>query len=288
VCDTAAGGGGVGWLTEPFAAGFLVRAALGITALGVAAPLTGCWIVLRRLTYLGDAMSHAVLAGVAGAALAGVSLPLGAALAAVAMALAVALLALRGGVPEDAAVGVAGQGLLALGVVLVALRRDDPRALSHLLFGSPLTISDGDVVAQLVTAAVVAAGAWLLLPLLTATTFDPVHARTVGIRVDRVETAVLVGLGLTIVVGLTTVGALTAVAMAVAPATAAQLVTTRLPALLTTAVALGVIAGLAGLVGAYHLGLPTGPCVALCTVAEVGAAALVRHARTRPPGSDRA
>jgi len=273
----------VGWLTEPFTATFLQRAALGLAALGIAAPLTGCWIVLRRLTYLGDAMSHAVLAGVAGAALAGASLPLGAAVAAVVMALCVALLALRAGVPEDAAVGVAGQGLLALGVVLVTLRRDDPRALSHLLFGSPLTVSGSDVVAQLVTAAVVAGGAWLLLPLLTATTFDPVHARTVGIRADLVESAVLVGLGLTIVVGLTTVGTLTAVAMVIAPATAARLVTTRLPALLTTAVAFGITAGLIGLVAGYHLGLPTGPAVALCTVAQVVAAALAHRVRTGRP-----
>jgi ABC-type Mn2+/Zn2+ transport system permease subunit len=268
----------MGWLTEPFASSFMVRAALGVTALGIAAPLAGCWIVLRRLTYLSDAMSHAVLAGVASAAV-----------AAVAMALGTAALVLRVGVPEDAAVGVSGQGLFALGVVLLSVRSDDPRALSHILFGNPLTLSAADVVLQLGTAAVVVVAAVLLLPLLTATTFDPVHARTVGVRVGLVETAVLVGLGLTVVIGLSTVGALMAIAMVIVPATAARLVTTRLPSLLAVAVALGVAAGSGGLLLGYHLGLPPGPTIALLTVAEVAAAAAAHglgglgRARARSP-----
>lgn len=266
------------WLTDPFGSSFMARAAVGVVALGVAGPVTGCWIVLRRLTYLSDAMSHAVLAGVAGAALAGVSLTLGAGLAAVVMALATALLVLRAGVAEDAAVGVAGQALFALGIVLVGLRRDDPRALSHVLFGNPLTVGTGDLVVQVATAAVVVAGVCVLLPLLTATTFDAGHARTVGIPVVRVETALLVGLGLTVVIGLTTVGVLMAIAMVVIPPTAARLVTRRLPALLVTAAALGTAAGLIGLVVSYHAGLPPGPVIALCTVAEVVVAAALRRA----------
>lgn len=265
------------WLVEPFGSAFMARAAIGVLALGVAGPVTGCWIVLRRLTYLSDAMSHAVLAGVAGAALAGVSLTLGAGVAAVVMALATALLVLRVGVAEDAAVGVAGQALFALGIVLIGFRRDDPRALSHVLFGNPLTVSAGDVAVQVATAVVVVAGAWLLLPVLTATTFDPAHARTVGIRVSRVETALLVGLGLTVVIGLTTVGVLMAIAMVVVPPTAARLLTSRLPSLLLVAAALGVVAGLGGLLASYHLGLPPGPCIALVTVAEVAVAAASRH-----------
>lgn len=265
------------WVTDPFGSSFMVRAAVGVVALGVAGPLTGCWIVLRRLTYLSDAMSHAVLAGVAGAALAGASLSVGAGLAAVAMALLTALLVLRAGVAEDAAVGVAGQALFALGVVMIGFRRDDPRALTHVLFGNPLTVSWQDVAVQLVTAAVVGVGAWLLLPVLTATTFDAGHARTVGIRVGRVETALLVGLGLTVVIGLTTVGVLMAVAMVIVPPTAARLVARRLPGLMVTSAVLGVAAGLGGLLLSYHAGLPPGPVIALCTVAEVAVVALLRR-----------
>lgn len=267
------------WLVLPFDADFMVRAAPGLLLLGIAAPLCRCWVVQRRLVYLSDAMSHAVLAGVAGAALVGASLLAGAFTAAVVMALAVAALVLRAGVAEDAAIGVAGQTLFAAGLVGVSLAPGETRALSHILFGNPLTLTWADVQLQAALTAVVVASSVLLLPVLVATTFDSVHARTVGVRVNRVDTLLVVGLGLVVVLGLTTVGVLLAVSMLVFPAVAARLLSRTLRAMLVTSVVLGVTAGLLGLLVSYHSGLPTAPVVVLAAATQVGGAVLTTAAR---------
>lgn len=270
------------WLPAPFDAEFMVRATLALLLLGVAAPLCGCWVLQRRLVHLSDAMSHAVLAGVAGAALVGASLLAGAFVAAVVMALVVAALVLRAGVAEDAAIGVAGQTLFALGLLGVALAPGETRALSHILFGNPLTVTWADVQLQAGVTAVVVTASVVLLPVLVATTFDAVHARTVGVRVDRVDTLLVVGLGLVVVLGLTTVGVLLAVSMLVLPAVAARLLTRSVRPLLLTAVGLGVAAGMVGLSVSYSLGLPTGPVVVLVAAAQVAVAAGVTVAGRRP------
>lgn len=270
-------------LLEPFSADFMVRAALGLVLLGVAAPLCGCWVLQRRLVYLSDAMSHAVLAGVAAAALLGASLLAGALVAAVVMALAVAALVLRSGVAEDAAIGVSGQTLLSLGLVGVALAPPGTRSLSHLLFGSPLTVAWSDIALQAALTAAVVLACVVLLPVLVATTFDGAHARTVGIAVGRVDTLLVVGVGLVVVIGLTTVGVLLAVSMLVLPAVGARLLCRTLRPMLAVSVLLGVSAGLTGLVASYHLELPTGPLVVLCAAVPVVLAATrqaVLQART--------
>jgi ABC-type Mn2+/Zn2+ transport system permease subunit len=156
----------------------------------------------------------------------------------------------------------------------------DPRALSHVLFGNPLTMTAAEVAAHVVLAATVVAAIVLCLPVLMATTFDPGHARTLGVRTGLVDTGVIVGLGLVVVVGLTTVGVLMALALCIAPATAARLLSARIGRVLALAGLLGCAAGLAGLLASYHLGLPAGPTVAVLAVAEVAVAVVARSAAT--------
>lgn len=269
------------FFTDPFATDFMVRAAFGILALGISGPLCGAWVTQRRLVYLTDAMSHAILAGVAAAALVGASLVAGAFAAAIVMTLVVSFFVVRVGIAEDSAIGVTGQALLAFGVIGVSAQ-GDPRELTHILFGNPLTVTSADVTLQWIATIAVAVAVWFMYPLLLATTFDAIHARTVGVRVGLVDTALVVGLGLVVVVGLSTVGVLMAVAMIVAPATAARLVTRRMSTLMPLAVAFGVAAGIVGLIISYHASLPSGPVIALCTVAEVLVAAAVAHRPRRP------
>lgn len=259
------------WLTDPLAYDFMQRALLGTLALSIAAPVAGVWATSRRLVYLTDAMSHALLSGVAGAAILGASLLLGAFVAAVVMASLVAWLVVRARVPEDSAIGTAGQGLFALGAIGVSLQHD-PRALSHILFGNALTITGTEVKLQIALSLLVLAGCWLALPVLSASTFDPVHARTVGIRTGIVDGAVILTLALLVVVGLSTVGVLMALTLYLAPAVASSQVTARLVPRLVCASLLGVGAGTVGLFASYYLALPTGPVVGVVAVAEVFAA----------------
>ena len=266
-------------LIDPFQASFMQRALVSCLAIGVASPAIGVWAVSRRLVYLTDAMSHAILAGVAGAALLGISLLIGGVAAGLLMALLVALLVIRVKVPEDSAIGVVGQGLFAVGVIGVGLL-GDPRALSHVLFGNPLTVTTTEAAVQVMMAAAIVTAGWLLGPLLGMATFDPLHARTVGVRVGLLDTGLIVVLAMVVVIGLSSVGVLMVITVITAPAVAARLLIGRLAAAVPVACALGAFAAVAGLVLSYHLALPTGPTIAIVAAAEVAAAALVSRART--------
>ncbi|MCH9731107.1 MAG: metal ABC transporter permease [Actinomycetia bacterium] len=260
------------WVAEPLEYDFMKRAVIATVAVCVASPLCGVWALSRRLVYLTDAMSHGILAGVAGASIIGGSLLLGGLLAAVTMALFVSLLVVRARVPEDGAIGVVGQGLFALGVIGISLQ-PEPRALAHILFGSPLTVSSTDVVVNIIVATVVVVLIVALHPALLATTFDPAHARTVGIRVGLIDATLLVTLSLTVVAGLVTVGVLMAITLIIAPAVTARLVGRSLRRMMAVAVGSGLVSGIGGLLISYHAGLPTGPTVAVVAVAQVGLAA---------------
>jgi len=262
-----------GWLMEPFEYDFMVRAAVATIAVCIAAPACGVWALSRRLVYLTDAMSHGMLAGVAGAAIIGGSLLVGGLIAALAMALFISLLVVRARVPEDGAIGVVGQGLFALGVIGVSLQ-SEPRALAHVLFGNPLTVSRFDVIVDVALVVIVIGTLAVMKPALLATTFDAVHARTVGMRVGLIDSALLVVLSMTVVAGLVTVGVLMAVTLIVAPAVTARMLGRSLNAMFAIAIASGLMAGIVGLLLSYHAGLPTGPTVALLAVAQVGVAAL--------------
>lgn len=178
------------WLADPFGYDFMVRATIATLAVCMAAPMCGIWALSRRLVYLTDAMSHGILAGMAGASIIGGSLLVGGLVAGVTMALIVSVLVVRARMPEDGAIGVVGQGLFALGVIGVSLQ-SDPRALAHILFGNPLTVTRTDVVIDAGLAVLVVLAVTALRPELLATTFDAVHAthcrhsrRTAG-RPDR-------------------------------------------------------------------------------------------------------
>jgi ABC-type Mn2+/Zn2+ transport system permease subunit len=261
---------------EPFEYDFMVRAAVATIAVCIAATACGVWALSRRLVYLTDAMSHGMLAGVAGAAIIGGSLLVGGLIAALAMALFISLLVVRARVPEDGAIGVVGQGLFALGVIGVSLQ-SEPRALAHVLFGNPLTVSRFDVIVDVALVVIVIGTLAVMKPALLATTFDAVHARTVGMRVGLIDSALLVVLSMTVVAGLVTVGVLMAVTLIVAPAVTARMLGRSLNAMFAIAVASGLMAGVVGLLVSYHAGLPTGPTVALLAVAQVGVAALWAH-----------
>ncbi|MCV7067584.1 metal ABC transporter permease [Mycolicibacterium farcinogenes] len=261
------------WLADPFDYEFMVRAAVATLAVCVAAPMCGIWALSRRLVYLTDAMSHGILAGVAGASIIGASLLLGGLIAAVTMALIVSVLVVRTRIPEDGAIGVVGQGLFALGVIGVSLQ-SDPRALAHILFGNPLTVTSTDVAIDVALALLGALIIIALRPVLLATTFDAVHARTVGIHVGLVDAALLVVLSLTVVAGMVTVGVLMAVTLVIAPAVTARLLARSLHTTLLIAIGSGLLSGTGGLLVSYHAALPTGPTVAIIAVAQVVFAAL--------------
>lgn len=277
----------MGWLIAPFQSSFTQRAALMSVLVGILAPVVGTWTVLRKMSYLGDAMSHATIGGVAlGFALAGSSgVLVGALGAGVVMALLLALMSGNPALDQSTLIGVIASGMLAAGV-LVITRVDSGVELEHFLFGQLLTVSTNDVrLGGALTAGALVTVA-LLFGDLRLATFDEAHARQVGVRTGAVRVALLVLLAVTVVVCLRTVGTLTSMAMLVVPAATARLVTVDVRAMTVTGIGVGLVASLGGFVVSYHTDAAPGASVALtaCVLFAVAYLATVPRRHRHPRG----
>ena len=250
-------------LTDPFAQSFMQRALLASLAVGVVCSVLGCFVVLRSMAFLGDALAHAILPGVAIAYLLGASLLAGALVAAILVALGIAFFSRQGTIREDTAIGILFTAALALGVLLISTIRTYSSDLTHILFGNVLGVSHGDLWLTLGLAAFVLATVLVLYRRFLLSTFDPVHAHMVGARPETMRVVMLVLLAITIVVSLQTVGVGLVAALLVTPAATAFLLTRRLPYMMLVAAGLGVISSVAGLYLSYYLNVASGAAVVL-------------------------
>ncbi|MEW6583049.1 MAG: metal ABC transporter permease, partial [Actinomycetota bacterium] len=240
------------WVTDPYAYDFMLRALAACVLVGALAPLVGTWIVLRRLAYLGDAMSHATVGGVAAAHAAGVSLTAGAVAAGILMAALMGLLAGHPRLREDAVVGVAGVALFAAGLLVIARTDTTGIDVTHILLGSVTTVTDHDLALTGALGAVTAAALLLGLDDLRSATFDPLHARLSGVPTGAVRGVLYALLAVTIVLSLQTVGLLLSVSLLVVPAAAARLWTRTVAGMSAVAAAHGGGAATAGGTGGSH------------------------------------
>lgn len=254
-------------LWQPFAEfAFLQRALLGGGALASSAGPLGVFLMLRRMSLIGDAISHGVLPG---AALAfwffGLSLPaltFGGLVAGLGMAGLAAWITRRTGLREDASLAAIYPISLAGGVLLLGLagRRID---LLHLLFGSALAV-DGETLRSMLTVAGTSLALLALIyrPLLWDS-FDPVFLRGVS-RFGAPAYALFLALVvLNLVTGFHAIGALMVVGLMMLPAAAARFWSRRLPVLLLTAAGIGASCVWLGLLLSFHANLPSGPCIVL-------------------------
>ena len=256
------------WWLDPFRDNEFMREALLAALLTVVTTsLVGTWVVLRGLSFFGDALAHGVLPGIAIATIAGFSTTLGAAAAAVVMVLGVNAIRQFSPLPDDTSIGVLFVGFLALAVVVMSSPSASQSGdLDSFLFGSINAIDGADLRRQIVVAAATIVGIAVLYRALLVTTFDETLARTMGFRPRLVHGVLLVMLAMAIVASFETVGNLLVVAFLIAPPATAALVTRRVPVMMATAVLLGSLAAVVGLLVSYHHRTGTGATMALSTV----------------------
>lgn len=266
-------------LVEPFAANpFMQRALLASLLTVVTTSLVGTWVVLRGMTFMGDAMAHGVIPGITLAFLLGFNLALGAAVSAVVMVAGIQVVSRRSRLPEDASIGLLFVGMLALGVTIISLRGAYAGDLTAILFGDAIGVSTTDVWATLAATiatgvvTVVAYRAFLVLA------FSRDKADELGFHPNLAHTAMLMLVGLAIVVSFQTVGTLLVFAFLVAPPAAASLVARRVPTMMGVAVLFGSIAVVLGLLVSYHAGTPASPSIAVLTVVEFFVVLVAREA----------
>jgi manganese/iron transport system permease protein len=242
---------------------FMQRGLLAAVLVSGLCAVVGCFVVLRSMAFLGDAMSHSVLPGVAVAYLVGGNLTLGALIAAVAVALGISVVSRRGTLREDTAIGILFSSALALGIALISTIRSYAVDLSHILFGNVLGVGPIDLLwIGGLGIAVLTILALAYRPLLVLA-FDPILAATLRLPVERLRALLLVLISITIVVSLQVVGIALVAAMLVTPAATAFLLTRRLPTMAAVSALLGVLSGVAGLYASYYLNIASGAAVVL-------------------------
>ncbi len=245
---------------------FMRRALVATLALAIGSAPIGCILVLRRMSLVGDAMSHAVLPGAAaGYLLAGLSLPamsLGGFVAALCVALAAGLVTRATPQKEDATFAAFYLIALALGVLLVSLR-GSPVDLMHMLFGSVLAVDDMALLQIAAVASVTLLSLALLYRPLVLESFDPGYLRSVGGAGAWVHTFLLVLLVANLVSAFQALGTLMAVGLMMLPAAASRFWVADLPRMAAVAAAVGAVSGALGLLLSYHAELPSGPSIVL-------------------------
>ncbi|WP_104116013.1 zinc ABC transporter permease AztB [Arthrobacter sp. B1805] len=275
-------------LFEPFSADFMLRALIGGSLCAAICAVVGTWVVIRGMAFLGEAMAHGMLPGVALATLAGVPVILGAAASAIVMSLGVSFLARRGRLSHDTSIGLFFVGMLAAGVIIISHSRSFATDATAILFGDVLAIESAGVW--------LLAGALLLTILVAATfhrafvalVFDRRIAQVMGLR-PRVAQVLLVGLvTLAVVASYQAVGALLVIGLLLAPAVAAAPWTSRIPSTMALAALIGALSVLLGLLASWHYGSAAGASIALAAIACAAMSSSIRGiTRRRTTSFDR-
>jgi ABC-type Mn2+/Zn2+ transport system permease subunit len=267
------------WLLDPFQSDFSQRAGLVCLMVGILAPVVGTWISLRRLAYMGDAMSHSLLGGVAlafawfGSA---AVLP-GALVAGIFMAVVIHYLSQNRRIATDSVIAVVGSGMFAFGVLALS-RVDTSVSLTHFLFGQLLTVNTLDMWITAVLTACSLFFIWFKFADLKIATFDRDHATQVGVRVQRLDAAMLILLAVCVVVCLSTVGTVLTVSLLITPASTARLFCNQVKSITFAGVAIGLTEVLTGFIVSYHADLAPGPTITVITTLVFIASYIVQFA----------
>ncbi|HEY3674629.1 MAG TPA: metal ABC transporter permease, partial [Candidatus Tumulicola sp.] len=250
-------------LLAPFALEFMQRALVVALVVGALCSTIGTYVVLRKLSFIGDGIAHASFAGIVIAYLRGLNFYIGAAVVAVVTAVGIGFVARRGRISLDTTIGVLFTGMFALGVFLMSQQRNYAVDLQSFLFGDILAVQPQDLWLIVALSAVVAISVVMMFRGLLYTTFDPVVAEASGIAAPRYEYALLVLLALTIVVALQAVGIVLVAALLVTPAAAAYQLTSRFSPMMALAAVFGSVSTVGGLYLSYYVRASSGATIVL-------------------------
>ncbi|MBB4662850.1 anchored repeat-type ABC transporter permease subunit [Conexibacter arvalis] len=256
----------VGDLLNPDLA-FLPKALLVAVMSSIVCGVVGCYVVLRGMAFIGDAVAHAVFPGLAVAFVLGGSLVLGGVVAGVATAVLVAVFSQNRRLREDSVIGVFFVAAFALGIVVISRAPGYAGSLQQFLFGSITGIPDEDVAIVAGTGVVVLGVALLLHKELVTVSLDRETARAMGLRVFALDLVLYVLVTLAVVISVQTIGNILVLALLITPAATARLLTDRLGAMMALAPAIGGLAALVGLYVSWSWDYPTGGTIVLVLTA---------------------
>ncbi|MCU0496215.1 MAG: metal ABC transporter permease [Anaerolineae bacterium] len=256
------------FLLTPMSYQFMQRALLGGIIVGLICGVIGCFVVIRSMSFFGDALAHAVLPGVAIAYIltggAGIGLFIGGLIAGVGSALGIGWLTRENRLKEDTAIGIVFVTMFALGIAIISQdERAYGRDLVHILFGNILGIVDTDLVIMVLCGVIVVGSIVLFYKELMIISFDQSLARTLKLPSEGLRLFLLILIALTIIASLQVVGTTLMLAMLVVPAAAAHLITHRLHHMILVASLIGIISCVIGIYVSYYLDIAAGPSIVL-------------------------
>ncbi|WP_439886834.1 metal ABC transporter permease [Pseudomonas sp. MBLB4123] len=241
---------------------FLQKALLTSAMVGILCGVIGCFIILRGMALMGDAISHAVLPGVALSYMLGINLLLGAVLSGLLTAVAIGYVSQHSRIKQDVSIGVLFTAAFALGIVLITLQKSSSD-LYHVLFGNVLAVRPGDMALTLAIGALVLVAIYLFYKELLLSTFDATMAAASGLPVRLIHYLLLTLLTLVTVASLQTVGIVLVVAMLITPAATAYLLTNRLSLMIAWAAGLGLVSACCGLYLSFTYNLASGATIVM-------------------------
>ena len=254
----------MGPLLDPFLDnGFMLRALLAGVLVSIACSVVGTFVVLRGLAFIGDALAHGVLPGIAAALLIGLPGIVGAAAGALAMIGGVTLITSRSRLSSDTAIGLLFVSMLALGVVIVSRSSTFTGDLVTILFGQVLGTSVQSLIVQGVATAIVVAVAMVCARPFLLLSFDPEQADVAGFPSRRYHAIMLLLVALTVVVSFQTVGTLLVFGMLIAPASTGALLARRVSTMMLIACVVGIASSYLGLLASYWWDIAGGAAMVL-------------------------
>ncbi|MBK1652479.1 metal ABC transporter permease [Halorhodospira halochloris] len=249
-------------MATPFEYQFMQRALLTSIVVGLVCGVLSCFVVLKRWALLGDAISYAVLPGVAIAYLLGWPFFVGAFIAGALTSLGIGFIERTTRIKSDTAIGIMFTAAFALGVVIIGKIATSTH-LMHILFGNVLGVDKGALLLTLVAGVIALLAVLLGYKALFAYAFDEIHAQALGLNTAAIHYGLILLLTLTIVASLETVGIILVVAMLIIPGATAYLLTDRLSRMIGLAALCGVLSTVIGLYLAYYFDLASGGAMVL-------------------------
>ncbi|WP_156753562.1 anchored repeat-type ABC transporter permease subunit [Actinokineospora pegani] len=246
---------------------FLPKALLVAVMSSVVCGVVGCYVVLRGMAFIGDAVAHAVFPGLAVAFAVSGNLILGGTVAGVLTAVLVAVFSQNRRLREDSVIGVFFVAAFALGIVVISRAPGYAGSLQQFLFGSITGIPDEDLLTVAVTGVVVLGLVFLLHKEFVAVTLDREMARATGLRVFWLDVVLYVLVTLAVVISVQTIGNILVLALLVTPAATARLLTDRLGVMMLLAPVVGGLCALVGLYVSWSWDFPTGGTIVLVLTA---------------------
>ena len=248
---------------EPLQYEFFVRGMIAATVVGGLCGLIGVYIVLRRMSYIGHGLSHAVFGGAVVSYVMSFNFFVGASIWGFLSALLITITTRKRQIGADAAIGIITTASFALGIALISRYKTFTRSFDAALFGNILGVSDGDLLAIIVVTAATAVIVFMGYKLFLFTTFDQEVARIYGVPTGWVDTMFSLVLAATIVVSMQVLGVTLIAAAIVIPPVVARLLTDSFRKMLLMSTGLGAFCGLAGIYLSYYIDVSSGASVVL-------------------------